>query len=312
MAKFERGLRAGVVEYLQSRPGWWRDLIDCKFSVHDRSEQRLLIALRGGYLNAYVEGQSVLKLGFERKPIAPHGRIHRKYVDEDFQGQEYLYFDGESVRDKAGKLLCRYEGMKTLDAWVGRAKAFGKDEKRGVAAIAARNPNVIDVEMALPAESGPSAIVNGKPTAKVAPRMDIVALESDEADRPRIAFYEAKLLSNPELRAVDQPKIFDQLKIYETYVTQPKRREQIIEAYRQTSIFLRELGEMRGISVNSIVEQATVRGNLDLDPKPRVIVFEYDPSRVGEGSSWEKHGAKLSSEATLIMEPNAANVRLPS
>ena len=47
----EAGLQA-----LEANPGWWTDLLAYRFRDFYGQEQPLVLAVRDGYLNAYVEG----------------------------------------------------------------------------------------------------------------------------------------------------------------------------------------------------------------------------------------------------------------
>ncbi|MDF2372377.1 MAG: hypothetical protein P1V21_16460 [Rhizobiaceae bacterium] len=195
---FRRRLPDGVLDYLvQSKPGWWQDLLEARYLDDNNVKQPLFIAIRDGYFNAYVEGQSVLKVSVDArrsKTIRLNAKIHRKYVLGRDAGDGYFSFDGENVFDKSTReVIEHYKGAETLERWILAASNYSKGEKKGVAAIACNHRNIIDVEMALPANENPK---NGK---KVAPRMDIVALERVENSKIQIAFYEAKLFRNKAL-----------------------------------------------------------------------------------------------------------------
>jgi len=180
VTKFERRLgtseqkNKAVLEYLQSKPCWWRDVLDARYRSRNNVEERqLLIAVRNGYLNAYADGHSILKIGFKTSGdgVQPRCEIHRKYVSGPQAGDGHLIFDGKQVGGKP------YESPGTLQSWITTALDYANEkkrgaEKRGVAAIATRNPDIIDVEMALPANEPVEA-----GTSKTARRMDLVALE---------------------------------------------------------------------------------------------------------------------------------------
>ncbi len=159
---FRRQLSKQAFTYLQTgaaKPGWWRDVLDAKYGTSGGKERRLLIALRGGYLNAYADGQSILEIRLPSSGATarPRCRIARAFVPEAEAGTGNLIFDGEQVDD------IRYRGTETLQGWIKTALKHPKlsPEKVGVSAIAAWYPNVIDVEVALPGLPGG------------APRMDL-------------------------------------------------------------------------------------------------------------------------------------------
>lgn len=235
---FRRGLPNGALEYLRSLPPWWRDVLQFRYGDEGDAPRPLLFALRDGYFNVYVEGQSVLKIGFDTRQrsdgVKVRCKLHRKYALGPDAGAGYLSFDGAKVVDPTSKMVIQtYQGADTLLKWVNAARSYAGREKKGVAAIAERHPTVIDVEMALPANepSTPDQI-------KSANRMDIVALEGHGTGY-RLAFYEAKLFSNSELRARNyNPRVLArQLTNYCNYVSGPERRRQVLAAYRETCRF---------------------------------------------------------------------------
>ena len=119
------------------------------------------------------------------------------------------------------------------------------------------DPNVIDVEMALPGLS--------------APRIDLVALEKS-GSTINIVFYEAKLFSNPTLRAKKlPPKVLGQLGKYETWLASGGRADEVIKAYRNACGLLTRLRKMHGVPVDGVIEQASRPDSpLTVDRKPRL------------------------------------------
>lgn len=316
VTKFKRQLSSSeqttkaVLRYLQVMPGWWRDVLDARYRSKDSAEERrLIIAVRDGSLNAYADGHSILKIGFRISGdgVQPRCKIHRKYVSGPQAGDGHLIFDGKQVGGKP------YEGPGTLQSWITTALDHGDAmskgaEKRGVAVIAAWNPDIIDVEMALPANE---PVEPG--TKKTARRMDLVALER-AGDGVRIAFYEVKQFSNPELRANGEPKVLTQLKTYEDYVSAPVRRTQVIEAYRNACVILRDIAAMRGTAIGSLVHEVANNPwlQVSLDPKPRLIVFGHS-SKQAQDKHWLPHEKVLrDSGYTLLMKERAEDVQLSS
>ncbi len=308
VSKFDRMLPESGLEYLETRPAWWQDILEHRFKDIGEREQPLFLAIRNGYLNAYVEGQSVLKVGFEPRTSSNTliGKIHHKYVVDGADGQVYLEFDGSKVGD------IPYLGRSSLDEWAGRAKRYATLEKQGVAAIAGRNAHVIDVEMALPANKAVGA--DKRPSA---PRMDIVALETD-GDCIKIVFYEAKLFGNPELRADNlKPRVLCQLQRYEDWFNGDHREEEVLNAYRRACKTLIRLNATRSEATRRpvhplIVEAAKEKSDLRVDRKPRLIIFGYKPEQ--RDAYWERHEGALRSAGIdgrrLIMKPHAEDVEL--
>ena len=269
-------------------------------------EQPLFLAIRKNYFNAYVEGQSVLKIGLDEQstPNQLRAGIHQKYVHRD---QAYLTFDRKQIVGKP------YVGKASVDEWVKRAQTYVKNkkntkemsEKQGVAVIVGRNPHIIDVEMALPADK-PNVSEN-RPSAD---RIDMVALEKD-GEAFKIVFYEAKLFSNHAALRADnpEPKVLKQLKGYEDWMR--SRTDEIIPTYRRACDRLIRLHAMRDTktdlrapSVHPFVLQAAKEGSgLQVDPKPRIIIFGYSAEDIGCDSSWvkNKHEEKLRSKYELLI-----------
>lgn len=310
VAPFRRGLPAGALEYLQTMPGWWSDVLSYRYLAED-ADRPLIIAVRDGYLSVYAEGQSILEIRFLRTAdgkIRPRCRLHWKYVLPGVAGDVYLKFDGSDVSGRLHEMLPQtYEGRETLDRWVTAALKFRGEEKTGVARIVERNSNIIDLEMALPTDKAVNA--NG------ASRMDIVALEKDGGG-VRIAFYEAKRFSNPELRNNEpsKSKVLGQLGKYRDYVSQEARREQVEKAYANACIVLRAIDAMRGKPTDPLVEQVALSAEAGvwptLDPKPRLLVFDYEDHQVGAGSSWERHESEIRKGWVLIQQRRAGDITL--
>lgn len=304
LGHFDRKFPKPWMDILKERPAWWQDVLDYRFQDISGTKQPLFLAVRKGYLNAYVEGQSVLKIQFAGSALALEAKIHHKYIIDDAKGQEYKVFDGMTVDDTA------YTGKAMLSQWVTRAQKYAQpkgsspaiSEKQGVAVIASRNPHVIDVEMGLPGQ--------------VADRIDIVALER-AGSAINIVFYEAKLFNNGALRARSfPPKVLEQLGRYETWLTKENREEELTQAYRKTCKLLVELRMMQGAtSVHDLIVDASKdESDLRIDPKPRLIVFGYDESRAGH--YWKPHEESLRVRGGLgdrgfLMQPRPEDVKLP-
>src|SRR5215208_1111734 len=80
----------------QEEPNWWKQVV---------THSHLRLAVRAGYLNAYVAGQSVFKIGAERgfgldRDERPLVRLHYKYLLKPRldQARQYVSFDGSTFR----------------------------------------------------------------------------------------------------------------------------------------------------------------------------------------------------------------------
>ncbi|MBP0447450.1 hypothetical protein J8J14_22065 [Roseomonas sp. SSH11] len=303
MTPFRRSIPDGLLSALKglaqdAEPNWWRELLAHRFTDVLGKKQPLYVAFRDGYLNAYVEGQSVLKLGWDERAGRVRGEIHEKYVDPTATGQRYYTFDGERHRTPDGAAA---EHVPDLEARVATAQGYARPkkadsapgEKQGVAAIVARSPNVVDVEMALPPNPG---------MPRVADRIDLVALEREEG-KIRIVLYEAKNFTNTSsLRAETGPaRVHEQIERYEGWLT-PQRRAELVGAVRKACEYHREIHLMRAACGGSdragpfaeahpVIAEALEPGSrLDVDGKPRLLIMGPE---VGRAGVWEPHRRKL-------------------
>jgi hypothetical protein len=196
MAEFKRGLSEDCTAALRrlanaSTDNWWKDVLASK---------ELLLAVRGGYLNAYVKGQSVFKIGSESQSGIdtkgqPQVSIHYKYLIEPEleDGSPYIPFDGKTFSIYPAKVVrTSYTPGVTLQRLVKTAARFSGAEKAGVHRIATNEPRVVDLEIAF-TRSGDAG---EKPTA---PRMDLAVLIPGKSKEARLVFCEAKCADNVEL-----------------------------------------------------------------------------------------------------------------
>ena len=293
LRNFGRRFCKDWLRILKGRPGWWRDVLDCKFEDVSGAQQPLFLAVRDGYLNAYVDGQSILRIEFRGSELI--AEIHHKYIVDGAKDQKYKVFNGKTVDGQD------YYGKSTLSKWIERARGYSSQEKQGVAVMLDRNPHIIDVEMALP--------------GVVADRIDIVALERAGA-AINIVFYEVKRFNNRTLRADKlSPKVLEQLGRYENWLTQEGREEQVTRAYREACRLLIEFRTMQGTSpVHHLIEKASQFGSkLKVDPKVRLIIFGYGENRLNK--FWNRHEKALRDAGVdgrrLIMQARAEDITLP-
>jgi hypothetical protein len=116
----------------------------------EKADPKLVVALRGTYLNVYWRGQSLFRVestssGFNVTP-------HEKYlVAPKLASQVTLTgrdFDISSLAEKG--FIRRYEGPATIAKMKAAAGPFSGLEKTGCHEIAVRNAGVIDCEIAFP------------------------------------------------------------------------------------------------------------------------------------------------------------------
>src|SRR5580704_8115681 len=179
------------------------DAIDRHMDQAD--EERLRLAVRNGYLNFYRAGQSVAKVCFVRQGKL-QAKIHNKYVyGKGGSGGSYVTLTSVGFPELGTGRLARYHGPACLRGWISNANEHVGEEKRFVDLVVSRNPDVIDLEMSLPAYFE-------APEERRAPRMDLVGIEPI-GDRWRVVFWEAKLVGDgrARCRGKDQPKVIEQL-----------------------------------------------------------------------------------------------------
>jgi hypothetical protein len=261
--------------------------------VQGEKPEHLRLAIRNGYLNFYRGGQSVAKVGFGSGG-GLQARIHNKYAYDDAgSSQTYVTLTSAGLPDlKTGKIQ-RYNGSTQLDGWVTNANKHVGDEKRFVDLIVARNPNTIDLEMALPAYS----LV---PKERIAPQMDLVALEP-VGDRWRIVFWEAKLVGDPRARCRGDdvsPKVVDQLAQYTSWLRHANHRELVACAYQNTCRLLvafRRLAKSMNLGIEElgpgiIAAAAPDAPSLLVDDEPRLLIDDRTSDDLSINSAFTKNG----------------------
>jgi len=244
----------------------------------EEDSTRLRLAIRSGYLNLYRGGQSVAKIGFGSGG-ALQARIHNKYIHGDTgSGQAYVALTSAGFLDKETGGRREYGGLADLDGWIANANKYVGNEKRFVDLVVARNPDTIDLEMALPAYS----LV---PEERIAPRMDLVALEP-VGNRWRIVFWEAKLVDDARARCQGDdisPKVIDQLAQYTSWLRHANHRELVACAYQDTCRLLvafRRLATRLNPGIEElgsgiIAAAAPDAPSLLVDDEPRLLIDDH-------------------------------------
>ncbi|MGH8094069.1 MAG: hypothetical protein ACREIF_11450 [Chthoniobacterales bacterium] len=241
---------------------------------HEEDPERLRLAIRNDYLNLYRSGQSVAKIGFGRSGEL-QARIHDKYIHGDKGvGQTYVTLTSAGLHDQETGRLREYGGVADLHGWVANANKHVGKEKRFVDLVVARNPDTIDLEMALPPFSPPGQ-------KRTAPRMDLVALEPD-GDRWRIVFWEAKLVDDSRARCQGdgQPEVVNQLERYTLWLDHEKHRELVASAYQNACRLLVEFHKIAkriNPRIENLGESIIAVGTPDalplcIDDKPRLLI----------------------------------------
>lgn len=241
----------------------------------------LRLAVRNGYLNFYVKGQSVGKL--QTSVGGPRLKLHRKYKEL-----------AENGSPRAGELDQKYEIVntntlmsicpKTIDGWIRTAETYAGDEKRFVDDLVAVTPGTIDLEMGLPADDD----ILGED--RTAPRMDLVVAQGTD-----IAFWEAKCAVNGELRAratyseladgsYDKgPHVVWQLRRYQRWAGRPHRLREVRDAYLETAQLLLKLAEVfdkrGGAAVDAWRNLVAAGEAASVILPPGIVVADYCPTQ---------------------------------
>lgn len=281
MAHFQRGLPKHALETtgrLVSSSSWMRDLL--AEWAPSGTPGSLRLAVRNGYLNFYHFGQSVSKVEFPEKTAT--ATVHHKYVIRKAGGQTYLKIGAAEGLDDTGK-RCEWGGSPMLASWIARAACYADPEKRQIGALLDRSPNVIDLEIALPArQKGDSA-----------PRMDIAALDDPSDGSPaRVVFWEVKRINDARLRSRTVPRVVKQIEAYERYVRGD--RPHFVNAYGETCRVLCEFHRVASSlreapRLDSLISAAADGQRLEVDVEPRLLIVEDEaPKR-----NWDYHLRKL-------------------
>jgi hypothetical protein len=303
VSKFNRDIPEAGLQMLEARPSWWQDILDYRFEDKSGLKQPLFSAIRDGYLNVYIAGQSILKIGFSNDGKSLKAEMHHKYIPDD---NVYFKFDGSHFQFDRH---VAYKGKESLEKMARLARGYSGAEKEGVAVIVGRHSQVIDVEMGLPAN-----ILATDTDRPVAPRMDMVALE-DHGSEIAIVFYETKCFDNPELRAKNfTPRVFAQLERYVEWISSPTREAEVIAAYRRACQIHIRLYAMMDKSATTpihplVAKAALSDSKLIVDKAPRLIIFDYKTEQTKGG--WELHEAALRDrKIPIIMMPRPEDISL--
>jgi hypothetical protein len=295
MSSFARSFPVGSIteEVIESNP-WFADLLrywrPAGDALHrglaaehalvssgemaEEDPKRLRLAIRDGYVNFYRGGQSVARVGFGNRG-GLQARIHNKYIyGQEGSGQNYLTITSAGVADRKMAGQKTYGGLAYLRGWIANANDHTGEEKKFVDMVVARNPNTIDLEMALPAYSL-------DPKERRAPRMDLVAIEP-VGERWQIVFWEAKLVDDGRARCRGEaaPKVVEQLAQYTRWLRHANHRDLVVSAFQETC---RLLVALRGLAakVNPDIEElgagiiaaaASDASPLLLDDVPRLLI----------------------------------------
>jgi hypothetical protein len=235
------------------------------------------LAIRDKYLNLYRDGQSVAKIEFGRSGRL-QARINDKYVYGDKgSGKVYVTLTSGGFPEQETGRLRDYSSPADLGRWISNADNHVHKEKQFVDLVVARNPDTIDLEMALPAYLP-------DPKERKAPRMDLVALEClGNGKGWRVVFWEAKLVTNGEARCQGEskePKIVAQLWEYTKWIEFADHEILMAQACKRTCEILVGLHEMAkrlrpdieelGLGIQEVAKPGAALPLID--KKPRLLI----------------------------------------
>jgi hypothetical protein len=308
MSEIKRRLSSACLAELQQlasrpEPNWWKEVLDRK---------DILLAVRGGYLNVYVRGQSIFKIGGDKgvNPI----EIHYKYlVAADPESGPYVSFNGDRFDVEPDKVIhTRYQAGTTLAQLVRNASRFAGPEKTGVARIAANEPKVVDVEIAF-----------GREEDDGTQRMDLAVLVPWDKGA-RLVFCEAKCADNVELwkpeeeKAGEEPTaepriaVVGQIDRYEAFIRQ--HESALADAYVSVCRTLKELhaqGYRRHGDLDALVQQvADGEVRPEVHPHVYLLVFGYDADQKKGAVKRRLEGLRSSSEIRVIDKGDPASFHL--
>lgn len=305
MSKFDRSIGPELERAIAAeadRAGWWRDVLD---------DRTLLIALRGTYLNVYWQGQSIFRVTLQGLRL--NATTHEKYlVDPALADQVPLNDDGFDVSRLVQRGFIRtYDGPATLEKLKASASKYSGAEKRGVHAIAIRNPTVVDVEIAFPGVVG---LPGDDPDAATkSPRVDIAAFEPI-GDAVRLVFWEAKLFANGELRAIDGADIpvCRQIATYQQYIRE--NRDALEASYRLVATNLYHMSQSTGRrEVHPLIKAVHDGTKLTVGDEPKVglVVFGFDSAQ-RDHDRWKRLRERLEQAIPHFKAAGSpASIKLP-
>ena len=308
MSEFHRRLpdhaMCALKRLSSNRAGWWPDLLACWAPSGSSGDLRL--AIRNRSMNFYAKGQSVARITFGQGGKSPTMSIHEKYVNpSSLGGQRYVRLGGEEGRDSDGGPVT-WSGPEMLKKWIRNTHEHSGPEKRCIETLVQQSPKVIDLEMGLPAFGGRKSPL----------RMDLVALEGSR-DSIRLVFWEAKMISDVRLRSrKHQPRVFEQIEAYRSYLADPTRREQVAKAYRQCCGILRDIHKLASCNgmthpLDPLITAAADSDRLKVEETPRLVIFEDGNDR--DERAWLPHLEVLCSKVSVtIVDKNTIGVPLES
>ena len=208
----------GLYESDKPKDRWWKTLVD---------DQNVFIAIRNNAINAYAGGASIGRIEWRTASI--HFRVHVEYLIFAERRGNQLYTDLLHTGKPPVPVV-----VSSTQAYVDNLTRIKKiatmlsgEERQGENRIAAGRSCILDIEAAFNSkEDMIEAESNGRPRS--GGRVDLVAINGEQLN-----FFEAKLLSNGELRAQmpATPIVCEQLCEYSAWLRE--NQEEVLTAYKK-------------------------------------------------------------------------------
>lgn len=290
MSIFKHSISEKFIEQLEqeaAKGGWWTDVL---------ADPKLIVALRGSYLNVYWRGQSLFLVteGSSRLTVTTHEIF---LLDPALESQVPLNDGAFDVATlvKNG-FIWHYEGPATLAKMRTAAGLFSGLEKTGCHEIAVHNPSVIDCEITFPRSMSPG-------DGGGARRADLASLEPD-GNAVRLVFWEAKDYGNGGLVAAGEDvPVCDQIEVYRKYLSDHSGA--VAEDYTRVAedlVAIQKMGWVRPLSP-LITEIGSGKRMLTLGDEPKVglIIFGFDACQ-RDCSRWQKHLQRLKANIPHVID----------
>ena len=185
-----------------------------------------------------------------------------------------------------------------------RAGVWETPEKMQVDEVVSDNPEIIDLEMGLPA--------SGDRTSAL--RVDLVALET-KGQAIRVVFWEAKRASDGRLKSRSpRPEVMDQIDGYRAYFAEADNCHVVAQAYRETCsamVRFRSMADSTGGKLNLdplILSVAENGRDLEIDSTPRLVIF--GSQKEFSAPTWAEHEAKLAGLGVPLVKLRSDAYRL--
>jgi hypothetical protein len=296
-SNFKRGLSDHFLNMLKEesdKGGWWADVL---------ADPKLVIALRGNYLNVYWRGQSL----FLVKDASPELSVttHEKYLlNHKLKSQVHLMdgeFDIASLSQRG--FIGRYDGKETLKNLKSVSGLYAVQEKTGCHEIAVGASCVIDCEIAFPGIADPDDGSDEDGSDDDRGRVDLACLKKDGENYARLVFWEAKHYRNPDLRAdprsTNLPPVCRQIQRYENYLS--TNGNAVITAYMRAADSLLKIDkkpppnrspgqQLIDDAKRHLINLAT--HSLVLEPKVGLIIFGFRQAE-RDDPIWQQHLQRL-------------------